>query len=402
MVAPFRIDRAATAALVLWGAACAGPAAAGLASRAALVAPPAAAVSAGPEAAASRGEVETLRIPEGGRMPRALVDAAGTVHLVHVGGGTDRANLFHVTRESGAASWSKGQRVNGRELSVAGVGPIDGAQFAIAPDNRLHVAWLQTEPVRFVYTRSRADGSGFEPPRELSTGDEGTVEAGPAVAADPGGNIFVFWHAGAGEDARRSVYVAVSRDGGTTFEPARRVSPAAEGACACCGLAAMSDADGAVLVSYRGAGGNVRRGQRLLTSTDAGGTFSDRLVHPWKLEACPVSTANLFAGPGGPTLAWETQGQVYFADVHRIGAARSPPGQARFRRKNPVVVVNSRGETLLAWGDGPGFSFGGSLHWQVFDAAGHPLGQPGGGADMILTGSVAAAVVQDDRFLVIF
>ncbi len=402
MVAPFRIDRAATAALVLCGAACAGLTAAGLASHAAHVAPPAAAVSPGPEGASSPASVETLRVPEGGRMPRAITDAAGTVHLVYVEGGTDRANLFHVTREPGAASWSKRQRVNVRDLPVAGVGPIDGAQLALAPDNRLHVAWLQAEPARFVYTRSRAGGSGFEPPRELSTGDEGTVEAGPAVAADPDGNVFVFWHAGAGEDARRSVYLALSRDGGSTFEPARRVSPEAEGACACCGLAAMSDPDGAVHVSYRGAGGNVRRGQRLLTSTDAGDTFSDRLVHPWNLEACPVSTANLFAGPRGPTLAWETQGQVYFADVHRIGAPRSPPGKARFRRKNPVAVVNSRGETLLAWGDGPGFSFGGSLHWQVFDSAGRPLGQQGGGPDMILTGSMAAAVVQDDSLLVIF
>ena len=359
-------------------------------------------VSPGIPAPPSRAAVVALRIPEDGRMPRALVDAEATVHLVYVGGGTDRANLFHVTREAGAASWSGPQQVNDGDLPVAGVGPIDGAQLALGPDNRLHVVWLQAEPPRFVYTRSRADGPGFEPQRELSTGDEGTLEAGPAVAVDAGGNVFVFWHAGAGEDARRRVYLAVSRDGGTTFEPARPVSPEAEGACACCGLSALSDPDGTVHVSYRGAGGNVRRGQRLLTSTDAGRTFSDRLVHPWKVAACPVSTTSLFAGPAGPTLAWETQGQVYFADVDRIDAVRSPPGRPRFRRKNPVVAANSRGETLLAWGDGPGFSFGGSLHWQVFDSAGRPVGKPGGGTGMIVSGSTSAAVVQDGRFLVVF
>ena len=132
-------------------------------------------------------------------------------------------------------------------------------------------------------------------------------------------------------------------------------------------------------VSYRGAGDNVRRGQRLLTSTDHGRTFSDRLVQPWELGACPVSTTSLFAGPGGLTVAWETQGQVYFAGAGRLDDARSPPGEARFRRKNPAVAVDAGGDTLLAWGDGPGFSFGGSLHWQVFDPAGRPVGEPGGG-----------------------
>ena len=194
----------------------------------------------------------------------------------------------------------------------------------------------------------------------------------------------------------------MSRDGGTSFEPARRVSPEAEGACACCGLAAAIDAAGAVHVSYRGAGDNVRRGQRLLTSTDRGRTFSDRLVHPWELGACPVSTTSLFAGPGGLTAAWETQGQVHFADADSLRAVRTPPGEARFRRKNPVVAVDPGGDTLVAWGDGPGFSFGGSLHWQVFDADGRPVGEPGGGAGTVIEGSTVAAVVQDGRFLVVF
>ena len=383
MVTPRRPGRVAIAVLVL-----AGVAWTGLASRGAV--------------AESRAAVEALRIPEGGRLPRAVVDAEGTLHVVHVAGGTHRADLFHVTRESGASGWSKPRRVNSRELSVSGVGPVDGAQLALGPDNRLHVVWLQAEPPRFFYTRSLEDGAGFEPQRDLSTGHEGNVEAGPAVAVDGGGNVFVFWHAGAVEDARRSVHLTVSRDGGTTFEPARRVGAGTEGACACCGVAAMVDAEGAVHVSYRGAGDNVRRGQRLLTSTDQGRSFSDRLVHPWELAACPVSTTNLFAGPGGLTAAWETRGQVYFADVDRLEAVRSPPGKARFRRKNPVAAVNARGDTLLAWGDGPGFSFGGSLHWQVFDAAGRALGEPGGGAGTIIDGSTIAAVVQDGRFLVIF
>ena len=274
-----------------------------------LAAFPRAGLSQRAEVESPRAAVETLRIPEGGGMPRVVVDGEGALQVVYVAAGdVSRADLFHVTREPGAATWSEPRRVNSRALSVSGLGPIDGAQLALGPDGRLHVVWLRADPPAFFYTRSRADGPGFEPQRELPAGEAGTLEAGPAVAADGGGNVYVFWHAGAFDDARRSVFLTRSRDGGATFEPPRRVSPEAAGACACCGLAAATDSDGSVHVSYRGAGDNVRRGQRLLTSTDHGRTFSDRLVQPWELGACPVSTTSLFAGPGGLTVAWETQG----------------------------------------------------------------------------------------------
>jgi len=389
MVTPLRLGRAAVAVVLLTVLAGA------VLSLREAVSPRAAAAS-------SHAAVATLRIPEGGRVPRAVVDGEETLHVVYAAGDTSSGDLFHVTREPGAAGWSEPRQVNSRALSVTGVGPIDGAQLALGPDGRLHVVWLQADPPAFFYTRSRADGPGFEPQRELPAGEAGALEAGPAVAADGGGNVYVFWHAGAFEDARRSVFLTLSRDGGTTFEPARRVSAQTEGACACCGLSALVAPGGAVHVSYRGAGDNVRRGQRLLTLTDHGRTFSDRLVQPWELGACPVSTTSLVAGPDGPTVAWETQGQVYFAGAGRLDDARSPPGEARFRRKNPAVAVDAGGDTLLAWGDGPGFSFGGSLHWQVFDAAGRPVGEPGGGAGTVIEGSTVAAVVHDGRFLVVF
>lgn len=347
--------------------------------------------------------VMTLRIPAGGRMPRAVVDAEGTVHVVYVRGSMSSANLFYAKRGSGDSAWSQPERVNSQQFSVYGTGPVDGGQLAMGPDSRLHVVWFQTDPVRFFYARSTLDGSGFEPQRDLLPHEEGGVEAGPTVATDEAGNVFVFWHAGAVEDAHRAVYLTVSRDGGTTFEPARRVSAEAEGACGCCSLAATSDSTGAIYVSYRGAGDNVRRGQRLLTSTDHGRTFADQLIHPWELGACPVSTTSLFRGPDRITVAWETEGQVYFADVDQLFDAIVPAGSARYRRKNPVLAVNPRGDTLLAWGDGRGLRSGGTLHWQVFGADGRPTREAAGGTEMIPSGSIPAVVARSDgSFLVIF
>ena len=352
-------------------------------------------------AAGSAQPVVTWRVPDGGRLPRAVIDAGGTVHMVYVRGDATRGDLMYVTRTKGASAWSEPMAVNSEPGTVTGIGPIDGGQLALGRDGRVHVAWLQINPIEFFYTRTRTDGTGFEPQFGVAAGSG--VEAGPSITADRAGNVFLFWHEGTEEDARRSVYLAVSRDDGTVFEPVRPVNSDAEGACNCCGLRALSDDAGRVYVSYRGAGDNVRRGQRLLTSNDAGLTFADELIQPWNVGACPVSTTSLSEGPSGMTVAWETQGQVYFAPVDDLGNSVLAPGVATIRRKNPTVAVNHGGQTLLAWGDGPGFRTGGTLHWRVFEAGGHPTAEQGSGTETIPDQSVPIALARaDGTFLVIF
>jgi hypothetical protein len=347
--------------------------------------------------------VETWRIPEGGRMPHAVLDDTGTLHLVYATGARSSANLFYVSRGADAPDWTTPARVNGDEFSVFAAGPIDGGQLALGPDGQLHVVWFQTDPVRIFYTRSTADG--FEPQRTVTPEPEaiGGVEASPAVVTDAGDGVFVFWHAGAVEDAGRAVYLAISGDGGDSFEPPRPVSARSEGACACCSLAALHDRHGDLFVSYRGARDNIGRGQRLLTSTDAGQTFADDVIDPWELGACPVSVTTLAEGPEGVRVAWETAGQVFVAHTGRLETAVAPAGEARFRRKSPAVAINGRGDTLLAWGDAPGWRAGGTLHWQVFDADDRPRGEATGEQGTIPSGSAAAAVARrDGTFVVLY
>ena len=347
-------------------------------------------------------DVTVLRAPGDAKLPQVAIDAAGILHLIYYRGSMTSGDLFHVTRAPDATDWSAPQQVNSQPHSVTGVGPIDGGQIAIGPDGRLHVAWFYNDPIRFYYTRS--DGNdGFEEEQVLSVKDEAGVESGPTVTADGDGNVYVFWHADAGEDARRRVYMAVSRDNGALFELPRPVSPEVEGACACCGLRAVTDDAGAVHVSYRGAGENIHRGMRLLTTADQGRTFSDQLIQPWDVGACPVATTTLSAGPDGTWVAWETEGQVYVADIARLDVPASAPGDAEFRRKNPAVAVNDHGDTLLAWGDGPGWQSGGSLHWQLFDEGGRPRGEEGSGTEPIPASSVPTVAARPDgSFVVVF
>jgi hypothetical protein len=56
----------------------------------------------------------------------------------------------------------------------------------------------------------------------------------------------------------------------------------------------------------------------------------------------------------------------------RVGAPRSP--LAAPKKKHPVAVANSTGETLLVWTEGTGWAKGGSVAWQRFDRDGNALG----------------------------
>ena len=140
---------------------------------------------------------------------------------------------------------------------------------------------------------------------------------------------------------------------------------------------------------------------RLLTTTDRGHTFSDRLIQPWDIGACPVATTTLASGPDGTLVAWETEGQVFVANAERLDEPWSPPGEAQFRRKNATVAVNAGGDVLLAWGDGPGWQSGGNLHWQGFDARGRPRGDMGRAEAPIPARSVPTVVARADGSFVI-
>ena len=344
--------------------------------------------------------VSLLRLPEGGRLPRAVVDEGGTVHAVYFQGEQRAGDLLHVSRAPGAAAWSEPRYVNSEPGTVVGIGPIDGGQIALGREGRLHVVWFKLGRTEFLYTRTNEAGTGFEPQFAIASGEG--VEAGPSIAADRAGNLYVFWHTGEPPDAGRSVFMTVSRDDGQIFSAAYPVSAETEGACDCCGLHAMTDEEGAVYVSYRGAGENIRRGQRLLTSLDHGATFTDELIDLWEINACPISTTNLARGPEGMAVSWETAGQVFAGPTGKLQRAASPAGEAAARRKNPAVAVNHRGETLLGWGDGFGWQSGGTFHWQLFDAGGAPLGEQGTGPE-IPDGSLPAIVAEPDgTFLVTF
>ena len=118
-----------------------------------------------------------------------------------------------------------------------------------------------------------------------------------------------------------------------------------------------------------------------------------------------MSSEALVEGPNGVLAAWETQGQVKFARVDpgalKLSVPVGAPGSGQ-NRKHPVLAVNARGETLLAWTEGTGWNRGGALAWQLYDANGKsvgPLGRVEGGVPVW---GLAAAVPKPDGGFILF
>jgi hypothetical protein len=143
---------------------------------------------------------------------------------------------------------------------------------------------------------------------------------------------------------------------------------------------AFADDSGNLYVAYRDAGDGIHRNTDLLVSKDQGNTFTFATVHPWEINACPMSSAFMTEDANTTLLAWQTGPQVYYTRVRpgavQLGERRSAPGMPE-DRKHPVVVAGDDGSILFAWTEGTGWAKGGSLAWQVYDGDGKPVGEIG-------------------------
>jgi hypothetical protein len=249
------------------------------------------------------------------------------------------------------------------------------------------------------YTRTEQGGSRFEKQRNLVSWADG-LDGGGSVAADEDGNVFLAWHANPRRtsDAGRGVFIRRSTNDGEEFSPEEQVDQGG-GACACCALRAVVTSEGALHVLYRAAGGDVNRDMMLLSSAHGRGPFTTRRLDAWKVNACPLSTAALAAGPAGVWAAWETEGNIRLinaADTTPI-AAVGRPGDSR---KHPVVALNGA-DVLLAWIEGSGWAKGGRVAWQLRRAASRQVEESGTAGEVPRWGLAAVAPLPDGRFLLL-
>jgi hypothetical protein len=370
--------------------------------------------------AADRAELVSIRrVPDGAIQPQIAVEPNGAIHMIYFLGDPKGGNLFYAQSAAGGVAFSRPLRVNSQEGSVIALGTIRGGQIALGRNGRVHVAWNgsssalplgQMNPESgkrgspMLYTRLNDQGNAFEPQRNLMTRTFG-LDGGGTIAADTAGNVYVAWHgkgSGAAKgEAGRQVWVAESHDSGGTFAAEIPASSGPTGACGCCGMAMFAKSDGTLLALYRSATENVHRDIYLVASNDRGKSFQGSMVHPWEINACPMSSMS-FAESGGTTLAaWETGGQVFYGKVFggTISKPIAAPGEGKWR-KHPRLTTNVSGETLLLWTEGTGWQRSGSLAWQLFDRAGNPMGARGS-AHGVPTWSFGAVTANPDGTFVI-
>ncbi len=361
-----------------------------------------------------------MRTPGGGIQPQVVVDQKDVVHLIYFKGDPSAGDIYYVRTAPGAAEFSKPLRVNSGPGSAIAIGSVRGPHLAVGKSGRVHVAWMGARPEGpkqvgpMLYTRLNDAGRAFEPERNVMQFADG-LDGGASVAADNFGNVYVVWHANPEHngEAHRRVWMAHSSDDGRTF--AREVGADQElmqaagqepaGACGCCGMRALADERGTLYILYRAATEQIHRDMVLLVSRDHGKHFVATRVATWELNACPMSTD--FISQAGPKtlIAWETAGQVFYADVvpgtGRASGPVAPPGPGS-DRKHPAVARNSHGETLLAWTNGTAWQRGGSVEWQVFDQAGLPTDVKGAAPGVPVWGLVTAYVRPEGGFTIIY
>lgn len=368
-------------------------------------------------AVADAASVETARIPGEGIQPCSAIDRSGVIHLVYFEGDPSTGDLYYRRRGVGSVEFSKPVRVNATDGAAAAFGVIRAAQMTVAPDGRVHVAWVGSRATAksgadgghpehpLLYTRSNIAGTAFEEERNLLT-RTGHLDGGGSVAVDSAGNVFVAWHGSAPDNDRgelgRAMFVAVSVDGGESFSSETQANPLPTGSCACCSIRAYVDSDDRLRLLYRGANPE-SRDMMLLTSEDAGRSFTMDQVNRWATQACPLSSASM-ADDGGRLFVVSEVGA--FVELARFDPGGDEPRcvtrVSTEEAKFPSLATNEDGEVLVAWVEDAGWGQGGTVKWRLFDADGVPKGAEVTGGELAPWSFPAVEAGTGDRFVVVW
>ncbi|MEX2303546.1 MAG: sialidase family protein [Bryobacterales bacterium] len=369
-------------------------------------------------------KITLLRVPDGGLQPQTAFDAEGVLHLVYYKGEAAKGDLYYV-RSSDGATFSQPIRVNSQPESAVAAGTIRGAQLALGEGGRVHVAWNGSsvaEPkgplnpeqpadsphngLPMLYARLNDERTAFEPQRNLMR-KTFALDGGGTIAADASGHVYVLWHGSTAGDPKgegsRRVWISRSDDNGASFAPEEVAYTEPTGACGCCGMRAFVDSRGDLYALFRSARQEIHRDLYLLHSRDQGRNFEGRMLDPWEINACPMTSAAFVESSTSILAAWETENKVYFA---QIGAAKPAgpilaPG-AGDDSKHPSLAVNHDGETLLVWMDGEGWGKGGTLRWQLYNLQGDAVESPGETPGIPPFSFAAALAKPDGGFAILY
>src|SRR5436190_13192365 len=85
--------------------------------------------------------VQSIKTPNGGLQPQAVIDSRGVIHLIYLYGDPAAAEIGYVRKSPGASDFSPPIRVNSHAGSAIALGTVRGAHLALGKSDRIHVAW---------------------------------------------------------------------------------------------------------------------------------------------------------------------------------------------------------------------------------------------------------------------
>ena len=284
-------------------------------------------------------------------------------------------NLYFARSTDGAKTFSQPLRISVNDGELWGFA-TSRPRIAVSKSGVMHIFYHANrrdpssarQAVDARYTRSTDGGKTFSAPLTLNSEiaglDDGELNeahcfGGMGVA--PNGDVHTFWidtrHMSS-ETENGSIFTAVSRNEGKSFERERMLFRAT--ACPCCQLNVAFSPKGDVILSSRNVTTDGARDSSIAVSKDGGRTYSGFVAttpNKWIINACPLKPAMLATDKDGRIYAaWysgaEKPAGSYFAVSENGGksfstavALHAEAGAA----DRPQISVSGDGGVTVVW-----------------------------------------------------
>jgi hypothetical protein len=326
--------------------------------------------------------------------PGVAVAPDGSVYVVWVEHGAARAADVYLQKFSNEAQ-PAGEKVRiNSPIGQATAWRGDAPTMAIGKDGAIYVGWTasvktgKASGTDLYVSVSRDGGKTFAAPVKVNDDAEIASHGMHSLAVDGSGKIYVAWldernvkkplqaknEAAETPDANEFEYIkahhtptpeakqekeeaepnseifySVSRDGGKTFAPNKKISSEV---CPCCKTSLLTTADGKVYASWRQVLAGDFRHIAVASTVDGGENFSAPAIvsdDQWQINACPVSGAALaIAENGALRVVWFTAGKAGNPGLY---TAESKDGGKTFGARVLIDESTLSGAPIFLTGD---------------------------------------------------
>ena len=283
--------------------------------------------------------------------------ASGTLFLLAVTGEEGNSAISFFLSENGGDSFRAPIRVSAPNSS-AGAHGENAPRLLVRDDGPIYAAWNEAEDIRAA--RSDSFGADFEAPVRITDKPAGAWSGYVSIGAASNGDFYCVWLDTRDSDNAPdtvSLYLARSTDQGRSFGPNVRV---ARDVCPCCRPALAFGSGGEVLVFWRKVYRGSIRDMTVAVTRDGGRTFNAprRIAEDnWKVDGCPDS------GPATATVghrvyaAWLTEASPersgvrlsYTDDGGSTWAPTRTASQGVLDANYPSLTVTEGGRLVLVF-----------------------------------------------------